>query len=234
MRIFVSYRRSDTQDFAGRLVDRLRKAPGVKDVFFDVIGIEPGANFQDRLTAALARSDLCLILIGPQWRGVREEARGARIDDPGDFVRMEVREALLGRARIIPVLANAALMPAPEDLPDDLRALATLNALSVRHADFDRDVDHLLDAAFERRRPTGLGAYFARRPLQAALLKALLGLLIALALLVAAAAIHFSLTGQSLDEAVGGPGPTVILIVAALALGAALPSLAARVFSGGR
>lgn len=228
MRIFVSYRRSDTQDFAGRLVDRLRTAPGVKDVFLDVAGIDPGENFEDRLTQALARCDLCLILIGALWRGERGPGMAARIDDPGDFVRLEVRQALQGRARIIPVLANTALMPAPEELPEDLRDLAKLNAVSVRHADFDRDVDHLLDVIFERRRRSGVGRYLDRHPLQANLLRAAMGFVLAFAGLVAVAAVHFSLTGQSLDEAVGGPGPTVILMIAVLAAGAAAPLLFRR------
>jgi hypothetical protein len=228
MRIFVSYRRSDTQDFAGRLVDRLCEAPGVREVFFDVIGIEPGENFEAKLTDALARCEVCLVLIGADWRGERTDGPAARIEDPGDFVRLEALKALEGQARIIPILANGAAMPAPEDLPEELRELAKLNAVSVRHSDFDRDVDHLLDVMFERRKPAGLDAYLARHPLQRTLLRGTAGLAVALIALVAAAALHFSFTGHSLDQAVGGPGPTVLLIVAVLIGGAWAPSLLGR------
>jgi hypothetical protein len=224
LRAFVSYRRDDAQDFAGRLADRVRAAPGVGDVFLDVDGIHPGEDFEARLKAALAQADVSLIVIGRDWRGMREDGR-ARIEEPGDFVRLEVAQALHGGGRVIPVLANGAMMPGPGSLPDDLADLAKLNAVSVRHTDFDRDVDHLLDILFDRRPLGRRAAYFARHPLQAALLKAAGGAAAALIILVVAAAIHLSMTGRSLDEVIGGPGPTEILIGLVVVGGALAPNL---------
>ena len=234
MRLFVSYRRSDTQDFAGRLVDRLTAAPGVRDVFFDVLGIEPGVNFEDRLRQAVARADVCLVLIGPHWRGSSGADGRARIDEPGDFVRAEVRQALQGAARVVPVLVNGAEMPAPTALPQDLAGLARLNALSIRHADFDRDVEHLLDVVFGRTRRTGARGYLDRRPAQAFALRSLLGAACGFIVLMVAAAAHFALTGLSLDEQLGGRGPTVLLILAALATGALVAHWLERARRGGR
>lgn len=228
MRIFLSYRRSDTQDFAGRLADRLREAPGVRGVFLDVDRIAPGEDFETRLKAALKQCDVCLIVIGADWLGERADGTGARIAEAGDFVRLEVRQALGGGARIIPILANGALMPGASALPEELQGLVRLNAISVRHADFDRDVDYLLDVLFGRKRPGGLGAYLARHPMQRSLARGLAGFAVALIGLVAAAAIHFALTGRSLDQSLGGPGPTVVAIALVLIAGAALPAILSR------
>lgn len=69
MRVFLSYRRSDTRDFSARLADRLRSSPDVSDVFLDVTKIEPGERFPQRLTDALRSSDFVLIVIGKNWTG---------------------------------------------------------------------------------------------------------------------------------------------------------------------
>ena len=42
--IFISYRRSDTEGYAGRLFEGLRARFGRDVVFFDVAGIEPGQD----------------------------------------------------------------------------------------------------------------------------------------------------------------------------------------------
>ena len=226
MRIFVSYRRRDTQDFAGRLADRLRRSAGVEEVFLDVDGIDPGEDFQEKLEAALAKCQFCLVVIGPGWRGAG--ARGPLIFEPGDVVRLEVRVALLGPGRIIPILANAAAMPGAEELPDDLRDLIKLNAISIRHADFDRDVGRLLDIMFSRRKPRGLRAWLDTHPIQGGLALAGLGMAIAFGALLIVLAVCNALTGRSLDEIVGGRGPATLLICTVLAVGAAVPFILGR------
>ncbi len=210
MKVFVSYRRADAQDFAGRLADRLRAAPGIDEVFLDVDDIAPGERFPDRLSRALAASDAVLVVIGPAWAG-------PRLFDDGDFVRAEVRAALETPARVVPVLANGAALPPPDALPEELGPLLGLNAISIRHGDFDRDVGHLVEAL------RGRGRAARRRSLWRAAASSLGGLVAGgLALLLVAMATHAA-TGRALDALLGGPGPVWALIAAALAAGAAAP-----------
>jgi hypothetical protein len=220
MNVFLSYRRSDTQDLAGRIADRLRAVPRIGRLFIDVDGIEPGADFVARLETALAESDVCLLLIGPKWRGQHAEGAGARILEPRDFVRMEAAAALAGERKVLPVLANGADMPEPEQLPEELRSLARLNALSIRHAYFDRDIEDLIDTLLSRRKPGRLGAYLKRHPAQTGLLRAVGGMLAGLVLLLVGAVVHGSVTQRSLEESLGGPAQVWLLVTVALVIGA--------------
>jgi hypothetical protein len=219
MNVFISYRRDDTQDLAGRLADRLRTIREIREVFLDVEAIAPGADFARRIRDALARDPVCLLLLGNNWRGARQTA-GDRILDADDFVRMEAAAALASGLRVLPVLANDATMPAAETLPDDLRRLPALNALSLRHAYFDHDAELLIAALLERKKPGTFAAWLLNHPIQAFLLRGATGLACGALLLVAGAVVHMIVFGRSLGTSLGGPGPVSLLIVGVLLAGA--------------
>lgn len=222
MNVFISYRRSDTQDLAGRIADRIRAVPQVDRVFIDVDGIEPGADFASKIRTALADSAVCILLIGPQWRGVREQGEPARVFEDRDFVRLEAAAALASERKVLPVLANGASMPQAEELPEDLHRLPGINALSIRHMYFDHDIEYLIDVLLSRKKPGALSVYLKRHPFQAAALRALSGAFAALVLLVIGAAVHGSFTGRSLEETMGGPGQVWLLIVVLVVIGMAV------------
>ena len=140
MSVFISYRRSDTKDLAGRIADRLKYVPQIGEVFIDVDGIAPGADFEARIREALSREPVCIVLIGPGWLGRGAGDQPQRIADPTDFIRLEVKIALASTGRLLPVLANGATMPSERDLPDEIKGLARINALAIRHEYFDHDV----------------------------------------------------------------------------------------------
>jgi hypothetical protein len=225
MNVFISYRRDDTQDLAGRIADRIREVPQVDHVFIDVDGIEPGADFASKIQTALADSSVCILLIGPHWRGVREQGGTARIVEERDFVRQEAAAALASERKVLPVLVNGASMPQAEELPPDLQRLPSINALSIRHMYFERDIEYLIDVLLSRKKPGTLGAYLKRHPFQATIFRALAGACSALVLLVIGAAVHESLTDRSLAESMGGPGEVWLLIAGLLLSGMAVALL---------
>jgi hypothetical protein len=227
MNVFISYRRSDTQDFVGRIADRLRRTHGISDVFLDVEEIAAGEDFEERIKTALLESKVSLIVIGRDWRGAVSEGT-SRIFRREDPVRMEVRAALTSETTILPVLANEASMPRPEELPDDIRAIATLNAFSVRHGDFERDCEHLLNAIFARKKPGRLAAFLRRNPTLSRFLQSLGGAAAACALLFAALVILHSETGLALSNVTGGRGPATLAGLVIVLLGAAMPFLLRR------
>lgn len=145
--IFVSYRRQDSQSAAGRLADSLREHLPEAAVFRDVETIEPGMDFVDAINAALESCEVLLAVIGPRWISVQDEAGQRRLDDPGDYTRLELATALKrADVRVIPVLVDGAAMPAAESLPADLKALGRRNALELTDKRWDYDVSQLVAA----------------------------------------------------------------------------------------
>lgn len=228
MKLFISYRRGDTRDFAGRLADFLRREPQIDEIFLDVDAIDAGADFKARIEGALSKSAVCLVLIGKDWRGESASGAPARIEDAGDFVRLEVARALLGPVKVIPVLVNGAEMPEVGSLPEDLKKLPTLNAISVRHESFRRDANFLADAILARKEPSPLSRYWNRHPFQESLFRFVMGIATAAALLIAGAAAYQGVTGLALNQALGGTGQVVILIATVLVLGGLLPLIFRR------
>jgi hypothetical protein len=67
------------------------------------------------------------------------------MDDPGDFVRLEIEAALTRGVRVIPVLVDGARMPRPDQLPAGLAPLARRQAIELSHARFSADLAGLLN-----------------------------------------------------------------------------------------
>lgn len=141
--IFVSYRRSDSADFAGRIADFFAYNYPDTALFFDVVAIEPGEDFTAAIRRRVESSEVILVIIGETWLDVKDANGNRRLDDPDDFVRQEVATALELDARVIPVLLDAAQMPTADGLPDALKPLAVCNAEFVRRGAFHRDMEHL-------------------------------------------------------------------------------------------
>jgi actin-like ATPase involved in cell morphogenesis len=142
--IFISYRRSDDPSFAGRLHDRLAAKFGEAQIFMDVDRIELGLDFGEELERSLNSCSLMIAIIGRGWLDARAEDGSRRLDNPDDWVRLEIASALRRGIRVIPVLANGARMPRHGELPADLASLARRNAHSMSHARFGSDILKLI------------------------------------------------------------------------------------------
>jgi WD40 repeat protein len=144
--IFVSYRRRESRDFAGRLYDRLADRFGEGQVFMDVDTIEPGVDFAEEISRAVAACQVLLAIIGPGWLTVTDRRGRRRLDDPEDLVRLEIGTALARNVRVIPVLVGDTVMPGRDELPESLAGLARRNAVAIRHENFRSDVGRLVTA----------------------------------------------------------------------------------------
>lgn len=147
-RIFISYRRKDSDIWADRLGDALREEfPG--RVFMDIREIGPGLPWRKVLDEALRQCAALLVVIGPEWVSAADARGNRRLEDPNDTLRREVAAALRSGVRVFPLLVNSADMPFPEGLPDDLKDLADLQShdLTVKH--WREDVAKLI-AVLER------------------------------------------------------------------------------------
>lgn len=143
-RIFISYRREDAAYPAGWLYDRLSDEFGGAQLFKDVDNLKPGDDFVEKITSAVSSCDVLLALIGPEWATIADH-RGRRLDDPGDFVRLEIEVALKRRVRVIPLLVGGAHMPSVEELPPGMTPLARRQALELTPGHFNRDAEELVE-----------------------------------------------------------------------------------------
>lgn len=144
--IFISYRRDDTEGEAGRLFDDLVRAYGDDSVFMDVAGINPGIDFRKAIDDNVATCGVLLAVIGPTWASITNSSGQRRLDDPNDFVRLEISSALARDIAVIPVLVHDAKMPTPDQLPDNLKNLAYRNSVEITHARWNSDVQLLTKA----------------------------------------------------------------------------------------
>ena len=144
-RIFISYRREETAYPAGWLYDRLADRYGGGQVFKDVDSIQLGDDFVEVVTRAVGSCDVLLALIGDQWLAITDEHGRRRLDDPDDFVRLEIEAALTRNVRVIPILVDGARMPHAEELPASLVKLVRRQALELSPARFEFDTSRLLD-----------------------------------------------------------------------------------------
>jgi len=143
-RIFLSYRREETAYPAGWLYDRLADRYGDGQVFKDVDSIQLGDDFVEVITAAVGSCDVLLALIGEEWLSITDALGRRRLDDPDDFVRLEIEAALTRNVRVIPILVDGARMPRADELPDSLARLVRRQALELSPNRFDFDTSRLL------------------------------------------------------------------------------------------
>jgi TIR domain len=143
--VFLSYRRDDCAGYAGRLEDALEHVLGKGRVFRDIHDIGAGEQFADVIRASLAQAHVTLVLIGPRWQGPLADGK-RRIDDPEDFVRMEVAAALASGNKVIPVLLSGASLPQTAGLPEPLRSLTRRQTLTLNETSWDADFVRLVES----------------------------------------------------------------------------------------
>ena len=143
-KIFISYRREDTSGYAGRLLERLSSEFGGENVFMDLEDIQPGTDFVEAIQRAVGSSDVLIVLIGKRWLTATDESGRRRIENPQDFVRIEIENALARGLRVIPVLVNQTVMPSASELPEPLASLARCQAHELSDRRWDYDVDQLV------------------------------------------------------------------------------------------
>ena len=144
--IFMSYRRNDAAGHAGRLYDRLSLHFGTDRVFRDLDSLVYGTQFLEAIRQAVSTCDSLVAVIGREWLSVSKPGGGRRLDDPRDFVRLEVAAALERGIPVIPVLVEGAAMPDEADLPLPLVRLCQYNGLELSDSRWDFDVGRLITA----------------------------------------------------------------------------------------
>lgn len=131
-RVFISYRRQDSSADALNLYESLCRKLGKESVFFDIDSIPFGVDFRRHINTWVSRAEIVLVVIGNYWLDSRNEQDELRLQNPTDFVRLEIETAFRLKKCVVPVLVAQAGMPSPAALPKSLEDLAYQNAAEVR------------------------------------------------------------------------------------------------------
>jgi eukaryotic-like serine/threonine-protein kinase len=150
--VFISYRRQDAAFPAGWLYEQLANTFGEPYVFKDVDSIRPGEDFVDVIKTAVRSCHTMLVVIGPKWLSMADKRGGRRIDDPDDFIRLEIETATSHNLQIIPILVLEAEMPSVDALPPSIAPLARRHAIEISSTRFKSDVARLIHAVDQQRR----------------------------------------------------------------------------------
>ena len=143
---FISYRRQDTEGYAHSLYDRLRINFDHRQIFMDVDDIKPGDDFVKILQDNLEDCAVLIVVIGKQWLNIENSAGQRRLDNPDDFVRIEVATALEREIPVIPVLVHGTAMPTKAELPDNLKALSQRQAVVLAGVSYEFGIEQLVSS----------------------------------------------------------------------------------------
>jgi hypothetical protein len=167
--LFISYRREDSADVAGRIYDQLCEQFGSDGIFMDVDKIPIGVDFRRHLDQEVSRCAVLLVIIGRHWLDSSTEDGTRRLDESSDFVRIEIESALKRDVPVVPLLVHGTPMPGAHELPESIRDLAFRNGIPVRaDPDFHNDMDRLkLGLAHHLDGPPSLNATEAAKTIAA-------------------------------------------------------------------
>jgi TPR repeat protein len=144
--VFICYRREESAFAARAIHDRIVQRLERENVFLDVDNIDLGVDWFNVLNERVGACDALVAVIGRNWVTSADKDNRRRIDDPDDFVRIEIEAALKRDVRVIPVLVDGAAMPKSGELPDSLKGLARRQGIEISPAGFDADVEKLEQA----------------------------------------------------------------------------------------
>jgi hypothetical protein len=132
------------------LIDReLAARLGSDRVFLDCRSIPAGADSTQELLGRLRASSVLVAVIGPRWLTLNDKAGQRRIDDPQDWIRREIAEALAHGLWVVPVLTGGAVLPAEADLPADIAGLSRRQYVPLRRRYTTVDLAFLVERITE-------------------------------------------------------------------------------------
>jgi hypothetical protein len=135
--IFLNYRREPHEVAVAAIAERLQRYFGHDEVFIDN-GIPSGDEYPETLESRLRGCTVLVAVIHKGWLDSFEKPR------PKDWVRHEITIALERGITVIPVLLGKADMPAAEQMPSDIRALARRQATPVSSTTYEADIRRLI------------------------------------------------------------------------------------------
>lgn len=142
--VFINYRTGDGEWPAAFLDDKFKRRYGADRVFRDATSLEAGHDFRHELRRRLERCTVLVVLIGPTWLTARDDAGRRRLDNPADYVRMEIEESLARKIRVVPITLNDVRLPLADELPAGIADLAHRQSRVFRSRHYESDFGQIV------------------------------------------------------------------------------------------
>lgn len=163
-KIFISYRRDDSQTEASLIYGMLQERFGKDAVFMDKSTIKPGDKWAAKIECDLVEAKVVLVIIKDKktWLGVDEDGF-RRIEEEGDWIRQELELAIKEGKEVVPLLVKGGELPPEKALPESLRILLGFHALAIDFDDsWEQDQQKVVDACKNKLEQSGISV---RQPL---------------------------------------------------------------------
>ena len=149
-RIFISYRRQDSEAAVGRMFDRLIDRFMPEEVFMDTAKLQAGDEFRARIEDEIRKSSIMLVMIGPRWTKLFHQRNPGDSGNHDDMVRFEIETAIKQGIAIIPVAVDQEGFPRPENLPGILQLVVESSGETrAKWRSFEHDLGELMAAIVE-------------------------------------------------------------------------------------
>ena len=145
-KIFLCYRRDDTQGFARGIYQSLANKYGHKQVFRDIDDTPAGVRYSTWIESMVRQCSVMIVLIGTGWLSASNNAGQRRLDLSNDWVRQEIEAALTHDTPIIPVRIQGAPMPSEHELPSSIADLTGFQSAEVTDSRWNYDLEQLIQA----------------------------------------------------------------------------------------
>ncbi|MEV6486750.1 TIR domain-containing protein [Streptomyces sp. NPDC051576] len=146
--IFVNYRTKGGKEVAYSCDRALSARFGPDSVFLARKSIEPGNNYIDVLVRAARRSHVLLALVDEEWIDAPDRNRPGKraLDNPQDWVRREIEEALASGVLIVPLFIGRRVEQLdPRRLPRSIAEIAECQYTRVDQHSLEADLTRLGD-----------------------------------------------------------------------------------------
>jgi hypothetical protein len=144
-KVFLSYRRADSEAYAGRLREEIARRFGASQVFMDQFSIEAGEDYEWTIQQAVAHCSVFVAVIGPDWKGSPDANGRCPLESEEDLLRREITAALDRGVPVMPVLVAGAAVPRSRDLPYEMHGLEKRQATVLDQRHWESEVTSLLD-----------------------------------------------------------------------------------------
>jgi hypothetical protein len=145
-KIFLCYRREDTQGFARGIYENLANKYGHEQIFRDIDSTPAGVRYSTWIESRVGQCNVMMVLIGNAWASARDHGGQRRLDFPKDWVRQEIETALRRDIPIIPVRVQGAPMPSEDELPPSIADLTSFQSAEVTDSRWAFDMGLLIQA----------------------------------------------------------------------------------------